>query len=320
MNFDGLTFDDVLLRPQKGVLASRKDADISSPGLALDIPLIAAPMPSVATTRLLTEITRLGGCGVVHRMNRTARQVIDDYESCHVFPPVAIGLDVGVFEQLIEYGVRNFVLDVAHAHSKRALVFIQYVKSFSGVRLVAGNIATAEAAYDLIDHGADVLKVGIGPGSVCTTRQVTGFGVPQLEAIHEVRRAANEFIWWDGNGPKTIPVIADGGIRNSGDIVKALAAGADAVMIGKLFANSVEAGTSVHFGNAAFRVNGHRAPEGTEISFTDQSEPLEDIIKRLTWGIRSGISYAGATNIRELQENAEWIKLTDAGRKESKLA
>ena len=310
MDLTGLTFDDVLLRPQKGVLNSRSDADISSPLIGLSVPLIAAPMPSVASTNLLAEMARLGSYGVVHRMNRTAKEVISDYENSHVMPPVAVGLNFFDFDALYDYGCRTFFLDVAHAHSNRAIKFIKCVSTYPFAYLIAGNIATAEAAHDLVDAGADGLKVGIGPGSVCTTRQVTGFGVPQLEAIQEVGSAVFDC---------GIPVIADGGIRNSGDIVKALAAGADAVMIGSLFARSIEAGGLSHYGNASHRVNGHNAPEGIEVNFETPAEPLKDIIKRLCWGIRSGISYAGATNIKELRDNAEWIKLTEAGRAESKL-
>jgi IMP dehydrogenase/GMP reductase len=315
MNFEGLTFDDVLLRPKRGVLPSRKLADVSVPALGLKIPLIAAPMPSVASVPLLIEISRLGGMGVVHRMNRTVREIWDDYVAAVGPPAVAIGLELTKLDQLYENGVRRFVLDIAHAHSDVAIDNVEYIKKYyKDVYLIAGSVATYGGADELIEAGADALRVGIGPGSVCTTRQVTGFGVPQLEAIQDVS-------WYVKNNASHIPIIADGGIRNSGDIVKALAAGADAVMIGGLFARSLEAQNGgVHYGCASKRVNGHNAPEGTEETFTtDLAEPLEDIVKRLTWGIRSGISYAGATNIRELQENADWIRLTDAGRKESKL-
>jgi IMP dehydrogenase/GMP reductase len=307
MNLDGLTFDDVLLRPQKGRLYSRKYADISVPQLGLKIPLISAPMPSVASTQLLTEITRLGGLGVVHRMNRTTEEMIADFNSAHGMPAVAYGFSTQDFAGLYEAGVRCFVLDVAHAHSNLGLAEIEDAKSWKDdIFLIAGNVATQEGAIQLAMAGADAIKVGIGPGSVCTTRQVTGFGVPQLEAIQQCS---------DVN----VPIIADGGIRNSGDIVKALAAGADAVMIGSLFANSIEANNGgMHYGCASKRVNGHHAPEGMEKE-VEGLEPLEDIVKRLTWGIRSGISYGGATNIRELQENAEWIRISDAGRVESKL-
>jgi IMP dehydrogenase len=314
MNLEGLTFDDVLLKPQKGTLEHRGDADISSPAFGLDIPIFSAPMPSVASIELMREITRLGGAAVVNRMKRTPEQQLSDYglvkhENCFM----AIGTDRDAFNWFVNSGVRNFVLDVAHAHSEKVIDFVNWAHGavFSRYQwLIVGNVATEEGATELTSWGASAVKVGIGPGSVCTTRQVTGFGVPQLEAI-EAAAGYN----------KAHRVIADGGIRNSGASVKALAAGADAVMIGSLFANAIEAGNGgLHYGCASNRVNGHRAPEGIEITITQEPESLEDIVKRLTWGIKSGISYGGATNIKELQENAEWIRLSDAGRRESKLA
>lgn len=316
MSIKDASFDDVLLKPGLGILDSRKDADISAPSLGLTIPLIAAPMPSVSSTSLISEMARLGGMGIVHRMNRTDLEIIADFHNSGVMPPVAIGLETDV-SSLIYHGVNFLVLDVAHAHSLKALHKIDTIKDQYGssVHIMAGSVATRDGAADVVEAGADSVRVGIGPGSVCTTRSVTGFGVPQLWAISECKEGT-----YDGNGGSYLPIIADGGIRNSGDIVKALAAGADAVMIGGLFARSLEANSIFHYGNASKRVNGHRAPEGMSVEIaSDEREPLEDIVKRLTWGIRSGISYGGVTSIKELQEDHEWIRLTDAGRKESKL-
>ena len=312
---EGCAFDDVLLRPQKGVIGSRSDADISVPSLGLDIPIISAPMPSVASRELILEISRLGGMGVVHRIGRSEKKIWGEfYESAFIGekpPAVAIGLETNL-NKIVPYDqIKTLVLDVAHAHTDRVLKHVEDIKLAFGNRffLIAGSVATYNGAFDLLNAGADALRVGIGPGSVCTTRQVTGFGVPQLEAIEACYNAANG-----------APIIADGGIRKSGDIVKALAAGADAVMIGGLFARSIEAGGLSHYGNASKRVNGHNAPEGIEETFdVSHTEPLKDIVKRLTWGLKSAISYAGATNIKELQANAEWIQLTGAGRTESKL-
>jgi len=316
MNLEGLTFDDVLLRPQKGVLESRSHADISVPSLNLYLPFISAPMPSVASRELIRNLSNMGGRGVIHRMHRSEDDLINEFEAGtnigDVNPWVAIGLDHNV-EYMIERQpqMRYFVLDIAHAHSEAAMERVNNLKSRlkDKIFLIAGNVATWKGAAALESAGADAIKVGIGPGSVCTTRQVTGFGVPQLEAIDAVASVGIQ-----------IPIIADGGIRNSGDIVKALAAGADAVMIGSLFARSIEAGTTSHYGCASKQVNGHHAPEGIEQKIEGDRESLEAIVKRLAWGIRSGVSYGGATSLTELRENAEWIRLTDAGRRESKLA
>lgn len=323
MNFEGLTFDDVLLCPQRAVLKSRKDADISFKNLS--IPIMSAPMPSVTSPQLASELIRLGGLPVIHRHQTIQEQCKQLVEvETKMRPACAIGIHDGIQRtaDLYHDGLCTiFVIDVAHAHSDPVLDFVerwrQYFSDFY-FTLVVGNIATAEAAVELVEAGADAIKVGIGPGSVCTTRQVTGFGVPQLQAIDEVATALS---YSNYSGPK-IPVIADGGIRNSGDIVKALAAGADVVMIGNLFAHANESNNNgEHYGCASNKINSNHAPEGIIKSIEiDDMEPLEDIVKRLTWGIKSGISYAGATNIRELQENAEWIRLTDAGRRESKYA
>ena len=299
---EGLTFDDVLLKPKRSVLDYRIDADLTG------LRLWAAPMSSVSTIQFYREAQRQGVEVVVNRMGLTIVQRVYLFKSL-ILPAVAIGLDQQEFISLYSSGARTFVLDVAHAHTQRVIDFVKFVKSFDGAWLMAGSVATYEAAIDLANAGADSLRVGIGPGSACTTRKVTGFGVPQLQAIEDCVEADTG-----------LPLVADGGIRGSGDIVKALAAGADEVMLGGLFAYSTEADTNSHYGNASARVNGHRAPEGTEIEILDaDKEPLADIVKRLLWGVRSGISYGGARNIKELQENAEWIRLTDAGRAESKL-
>ena len=180
------------------------------------------------------------------------------------------------------------------------------------IKLIVGNVATYEGAKQFVQLGVEAIKVGIGPGAACRTREVTGFGVPQLTAIIEVNRALQEF--W----PKT-KLIADGGIRNSGDIVKALAAGADTVMIGSLLAGCDEApNPGEYYGNASEHVNSHRAPEGS-YGTVKKTGPVEDVIKELAWGIRSGVSYGGATNLKELRENAEFILCTAAGQIESSV-
>jgi IMP dehydrogenase len=314
-----LSFDDILLIPQRGVLQSRKDADTSVNflGRELKIPFLSAPMPSVTGTNLAIRLEKEGGLAVLHRFMSIDDHVFQYFES-GTEPAVAIGIHDGIerTRRLAELGAKIFVLDVAHAHSDPVIEFIQWWKNvFYGfeLKLAVGNVATTQGALDLIEAGADAIKVGIGPGSVCTTRQVTGFGVPQFEAIW----AAADAVERSG---KSVQVIADGGIRNSGDVVKALAAGADVVMIGKLFAQANEAPSlSHHWGCASEYMEPSAAPEGTIIEIGHRKEPLKAIVDRLAGGLRSGISYGGATNIAELRQNAQWIKITDAGRKESKL-
>jgi IMP dehydrogenase len=240
---------------------------------------------------------------------------------------------------LLEAGADVLVLDIAHGHADHCIEMVRWLRrDFLHAQIVAGNVATAAGARDLAEAGADAIKVGIGPGSICTTRIVTGFGVPQLTAIMEAARGLQEA------GLKT-PVIADGGIKTSGDLVKALAAGADAVMIGSLFAGCEEApgapvirdGQKVKVirGMASLGATiGRRATEQGDESAEDQEDwdkvvpegveavvpyrgEVAEILHQLVGGLRSGLSYGGACTITELHHTAEFIEITSAGVRES---
>jgi len=231
-------------------------------------------------------------------------------------------------EELVKAGVDVLCIDVAHGHLEKCLKAVSEVKKkFPEIPLIAGNIATKEGAEDLKKAGADVIKVGIGAGSVCTTRIVAGVGVPQITAIQEARKGAGE-----------TPIIADAGCKNSGDIVKALAAGANAVMLGSLLAGTDEAPGKV------FQINGKKVKlfrgmastmaykakkekikeesdyeptaEGVSYGFVDYKGSVNEILENLEKGIRSGFSYCGALNLKELWEKAEFVKITDKGYKE----
>jgi IMP dehydrogenase len=310
---EGYSYDDLLLVPKTGVLDSRKDADISSelvPGVKLDVPIIGANMPSVMSPEMAYNLSLSGAIGVLHRFNTIAEQM-QEYKISGKTAAVAIGLKDG-FERtyrLCGLGCEIFVLDIAHGHSQRVLEFVEAWKNWFPFKLIVGNVATEDGTWSLLNAGADGIKVGIGPGAACTTREVTGFGVPQLTAIAECSNLKNEEL--------NYCVIADGGIRNSGDIVKALAAGADTVMIGSLLAGANESpNPGEYYGNASFKMNGHNAPEGVEGNVA-KSGTVENIIKKLAWGIRSGISYGGGTDIESLRKNAEWIRSSNQTMKES---
>ncbi|NPB05587.1 MAG: IMP dehydrogenase [Aquificae bacterium] len=233
---------------------------------------------------------------------------------------------------LVDAGVDLVVVDTAHGHSKRVLETVKEIKKhFPDLQVMAGNIATKEGAQALIDAGADAIKVGVGPGSICTTRVVAGVGVPQITAIMWAAEVAREY---------GIPVIADGGIRFSGDIVKALAAGANAVMLGNLLAGTEEApGEVVYYQGRAYKVyrgmgslgammsrrSADRygqeklekfVPEGIEGRVPYKGK-LSDVIYQLVGGLRSGMGYVGAANIEELQKRAKFVRITWAGFKES---
>ncbi len=255
----------------------------------------------------------------------------------------AIGVkpnDLERAEQLLEAGVDVLVVDIAHGHADHNIDMVKRLRRhFSQAQIIAGNVATREGARDLAEAGADGIKVGIGPGSICTTRIVTGFGVPQLTAIMDsvdgLREAGSD-----------IPIIADGGIRNSGDMVKALAAGADTVMIGGLFAGCEEApGAPVIRNGQKFKIvrgmaslgaaMGRKANEEKEIESAESQEEwdkvipegveavvpyrghVKELVQQLVGGLRSGLSYGGAQTIKELQETAEFIEISPAGVQES---
>ena len=235
---------------------------------------------------------------------------------------------------IVEAGADALIVDIAHGHSDAAIEMIQTLKQrFPAIEVVGGNVATAEGVRDLAAAGADAVKVGVGAGSICITRVVTGFGVPQLTAVAECAEAGQQL---------GVPVIADGGIRSSGDITKALAAGASTVMLGNLLAGTDEApGASVvrhgrrfkivrgmasltanidrhevEHGRAEDAVWEEVIPEGVE-AVVPARGPVKDVVHQLVGGLRSGLSYAGAATIPELWENAEFVRITSAGKQES---
>lgn len=246
----------------------------------------------------------------------------------------AIGVTADVLDRakaLLSVGADFLVLDSAHGHSKNIIACVDKVKSaFPEAQVIAGNIATSEAARDLISAGADAIKVGIGPGSICTTRVVAGIGVPQVTAIYDVACEAA------GSG---VPVIADGGIKYSGDLVKAIAAGASVIMIGSLFAGCEESpGTTEIFQGRQFKVyrgmgslaamekgskdryfqeNSRKlVPEGVE-GRVPYKGPLSDTVFQLIGGLRAGMGYCGTPTVAELQERGQFVRITGAGLRES---
>jgi IMP dehydrogenase/GMP reductase len=298
-----LSFDDVLLVPMRSDIYSRKDISISTElfsGYSLRIPIISANMPSVTGPKLAVKMWNLGGLSILHRFN-TVYEAVREYsfvKSYGAFCGVSLGVGDDTDERmdrLYEAGARFFCLDVAHGHHDRVVEKLNKYKSmYPGVSFIAGNVATYLGCYDLAEAGADAIKIGIGPGAACTTREVTGFGVPQVSAIMECSLVKKDF--------PEVRLIADGGIKNSGDIVKALAFGADSVMVGRLLAGVDEAPfPGEYFGNASSKVRDYRAPEGVHGTI-ERSGNLEDVIKNLTWGIKSGLSYAGCNSIYDLHE------------------
>ena len=238
---EALTFDDVTLAPKYSeVLPSNVDTSIKlTKNIKLKVPLLSSAMDTVTESKMCIAIAQAGGIGVIHRNLDIKTQVaeIRKVKKHKLLVGAAVGAGVNEFERaknILKENIDLIVVDTAHGHTKKVADIIKKIKKIKPKKtaLCAGNIATAEAAKFLINLGVDIIKVGIGPGSICTTRLVAGIGVPQLSAILGVR---------NGLGKRKAVIIADGGIKFSGDIAKALSAGADAVMIGSLFAGTDEA-------------------------------------------------------------------------------
>lgn len=335
-----LSFDDVLLVPQYSEIETRSEIDLSTqltPRIRLQIPLISANMSDVTGVEMAIELARLGGLGVLPRFNTIDQQanMVAEVKKHNLIVAAAVGCKDWKerAQALVNAGVEILVLDVAHGHLKKALETTRNLKSTFGrlVDIISGNVATREAANDLFSAGADCVKVGIGPGSICTTRIQTGNGVPQITAILETSIAARKH-------KKTI--IADGGTKSPGDIVKGLAAGADAIMIGSQFAGTKESpGKIVKIGKKTFKTynastsftektnhiknsNLHLSSqyvkqiEGIE-SLVPYKGSLKSVVDNILAGVRSGFSYSGSRNIQELHKKARFIRITDLGMRES---
>ncbi len=245
----GLTFDDVLLIPKETSLESRSHVDLSTKltkNIVLKIPIISANMDTVTESEMAIAVARMGGIGIIHRFLTIDAEVeeVKKVKKEKLLVGAAIGIRSDYLERcqaLIKAGVDVIVIDVAHGHSSFFIkVLKELTKKFPKMEFIAGNVATVEATETMIKNGAAAVKVGIGPGALCTTRIVTGAGIPQLTAIAECAAVARKY---------NIPIIADGGIKQSGDIVKALAAGASTVMIGSLFAGCEESPALTIFRN-----------------------------------------------------------------------
>ena len=330
----GLTYNDVLLKPQYSDIRSRSEVSISSSldgpyaYVPLRLPIIASPMDTISEEEMGVAMWQEGGLAVVHRYNSIERQIeIMDHiiVLCQANAAAAIGTSGDYLERataLYDVGVRILCVDIAHGHHLLMKTALTELRATFGdkVHIMAGNIATLEGYNDLVDWGADSVRCNIGGGSICSTRIQTGHGVPGLHTIIECARS-----------DRNAPIIADGGIRNSGDIVKALAAGADFVMLGSLFAGTDETPGDVintHRGNVkSYRgmasKDAQMAWRGTTASLEGVATtvpckgPLADVLEDLERGIRSGLSYSGARSIRELQTKAEFIQQTASGQLES---
>ena len=339
---EALTFDDVTLVPKYSeILPSEVDTSIKlTNNLKLRIPLLSSAMDTVTESKMAIAIAKAGGLGVIHR-NLDIKTQISEIKKVKIkklLVGAAVGAGPSEFKRadaILKENIDMIVVDTAHGHTKKVSEIIKFIKKRKNKKtaLCAGNIATPEAAKFLLKLGVDIIKVGIGPGSICTTRLVAGIGVPQLSAILTVRNGVKN---------KNVKIISDGGIKYSGDLAKAFAAGADAVMVGSLFAGTDETpGKLIRRGGKLFKsfrgmgsvgaMNKGSAdryfqskqkdiskyvPEGVE-GFAKYKGNVEKIIFKLIGGLKSSMGYLGSKQIKYLRNKPQFVKITKAGFYES---
>jgi IMP dehydrogenase len=337
---EGLTFDDVLLEPQHSTVKSRSKVDLSVKwdNLHFAHPIIPANMKTVTGKEMVDAVTRSNGLAILHRFMPLEDQfaIADEITNlgndsrCNHFA-VSVGVKQDDFENIekfVDFGVHIFCIDIAHGDSQQCSDMIKHIREkFPWAFIIAGNIASGWGARRLWEAGADIVKVGVGPGSLCTTRIETGNGVPQLTALIDVFEVKQELLALDRTRVKSktrtnYAFIADGGIKNAGDIVKALCF-ADMVMIGNLFAGCEESpGNRIvidgichkeYVGSSTHKTN---HIEGVA-AFVPCKGSYQQVLTKLLEGVRSGCSYQGAHNLTELKDNPTFIRITNAGLKES---
>jgi len=322
-----LTYDDVLLVPQYSDIKSRKEVDIGNnldKHWRLELPIISSPMDTVTESDMSIAMYNAGGLGIIHRYN-TIQEQCDLVRKC-TWPGAAVGVTGDYLKRainLFEVGVKVLCIDVAHGHHVLMKNAITAIKEELGdmVHIMAGNVATLQGFNDLSDWGADSVRCNIGGGSICSTRIQTGHGLPGLQTIIDCAQSDRD-----------TKIIADGGIRSSGDIVKALAAGADFVMLGSMLAGTTEspgekvvtmAGTKKKYRGMASKDaqmdwrGKYSSNEGVS-TLIDFKGPVELILDDLANGIKSGLSYSGCRTIAELQSKAQFVQQTSAGLGESR--
>ena len=331
----GFTYDDVLLEPRLSDVV-RSEVDLRAQvtkKIKIDIPILSAAMDTVSGAEMGIALGKLGGLAVLHRNCTIKEQLVmlKKIKAKKLITAASVGPhDLERARTLDKAGADIIVIDCAHAHNKKIIADAKKIKKNIKAQLMVGNLATKEAAQEFVKF-ADAIKVGIGPGSICTTRVVAGIGVPQLSAVLDVVAVAKKH---------KVPVIADGGLKFSGDIVKALAAGASTVMLGSMLAGTKESPGRVlkvngqmvkeyrgmgslgamNKGQSSDRYfqkgNTKYVPEGVE-GIIPYKGTVEEVIFNMIGGLKSGMGYIGAKNISQMATKAKFIRITNASLKES---
>jgi IMP dehydrogenase len=328
-----LAYDDVLLLPKYSDIRSRSEIDLSSDlgnRLTLELPIFSSPMDTITESHMATAMHNVGGAGIVHRYNSIEEQA-DIINRAFVSGATNIGGAVGVSgdyldraERCLEQGAKFICVDVAHGHHIMMKEALWELRSVVGdhIHIMAGNVATLAGINDLSDWGANSVRCNIGGGSICSTRIQTGHGCPGLHTISDCAKTDRD-----------VTIIADGGIRNSGDIVKAFAAGADAVMLGSLLSGTKETPGEVytHADGRKYKTYRGMASKEAQVEWRGKYSSFEGVSSNVPYrgkvknvlgdlerGIRSGFSYSGARNIKEMRSKATWILQSPAGLGESK--
>ena len=343
----GLTYDDVLLLPDASdVVPSEVDTKTQlTRNISLDIPLVSSAMDTVTESPMAIAMAKAGGIGIIHRNLSIDEQVthVKLVKGAGLIVGAAVGVGDDGFaraQALIDAGVDVVVVDTAHGHHRAVLEAIEKIKnSYGEQEVIGGNVATRAGAQALINAGADAVKVGVGPGSICTTRVVAGVGVPQVTAIMEAAKACRK---------SDVPLIADGGLQYSGDIAKAIVSGADSVMLGSLLAGCDESpGELIEIQGKKYKTYrgmgslGAMQSRGEKKSYSKDRYMQDDVLSedklvpegiegkvaykgalatvahQLVGGLRSGMGYAGAATIDELKRNGRLVQITFAGLQES---
>jgi IMP dehydrogenase len=353
---EAYTFDDLLLVPaySKVVPIDVKLETKLTKKIKLNIPVLSAAMDTVTEVEMAVALAKLGGMGILHKNLSIEAQAsmvkavkhadlsIDDKDACldesgRLRVGAAVGVGKDTYDRvnaLYEAGVDIIAVDSAHGHSRGVIDTVKTIRGlFPNLDIIGGNVVTAQAAIDLIYAGASAIKVGVGPGSICTTRVVSGVGVPQLSAVNDVYQVTKQY---------EVGIIADGGIKLSGDIPKALAAGADCVMLGGLLAGTAETpgdvfeidgklvksyvgmgslsamkkGSSDRYFQGGVKELKKLVPEGIEATVSYKGT-IHDVIYQLMGGLRSGMGYCGCETIKDMKDRAQFVKISNAGLKES---